>query len=97
MLTCPDKITARALGKWSHFKSDVVRAKAFAEQNGCKLYLTDAAYQVAKIIGEDVKLVIYPHRLGSGGRSLRIRNEGSANRAKADGLMHASGFGIHNG
>lgn len=93
-LTPVTKLTLKALGQYRNFKPSVERALKAAQANGCELFLSDAAYQVAKIVGPGVKLVIYPHRYTSG-QGLRIRDEASADKAKALEVMKATGIGMH--
>ena len=59
--------------------------------------MSDAAHQVAKIIGPDFKLVLYPHRTSAMNYHLRVRDEGSKNKVQAEAVMTAldSGAGFN--
>lgn len=60
----------------------------FAKREKLKLELVTAEYQVAKLSGTDVRILIYPHRTqGTGNRHLRVRDEHSVNPDRADDLM----------
>jgi len=88
--------TKKRVGAHYVWKDDLDIAFAFAAENGVQLFLSDAPYQVAKLVGDDVKLVIYPHKTTAFNYHLRIRDEGSKNRLRAlqimKGLDAAAGF-----
>lgn len=88
------KLTAKALGKYRHFKPSMERVLNVARENGCDMFLSSAEYQIAKIVGQGVKLVIYPHRYRSG-VGLRIRDEASGDKDRALAVMKATGLGMH--
>lgn len=89
--------TKKTAGKHYVWACDLLVAHQFSLDYGLDLVLATADYQVAKLIGEDVKLVIYPHTTkGTRNQHLRVRDEGSKNKTRAQALMvllnRAAGF-----
>lgn len=76
--------------------AELTMAEEVARVFGGEVSTTDAAHQVAKIVGADFRVVIYPHRTSARNYHLRVRDEGSKNRQAAERLMialdHAAGF-----
>jgi len=81
--------TRKRAGAHYVWSKELEVAYAFAVRQGLAFFLTDAPYQVAKLIGDDVTLVIYPHKTSAGHRHLRVRNENSRNKPRALELMAA--------
>ncbi|WP_313103392.1 hypothetical protein [Brevundimonas sp.] len=82
--------TKKRCGKLAIWRNELELAHDFAMREGLTFELSATAYQVAKIIGPDVRIVIYPHRTKSTGNvSLRVRDENSKNPDRADDLMVA--------
>lgn len=82
--------------------SDVLtQMQTFAAENGLTVTPLNPGhphYQIAKLKGEGVLLVVYPHTTKStGNQHARIRNEGSTNRDRARELIIKSGLTIKNG
>lgn len=97
MLTpLPETITKRTAGKHYVWDEDLTLARDVSEKHGCKVFLDDAPYQVAKIKGDGVQLVIYPHQTSAGNHHLRVRDESSKDAKKAlevaDALNKVTGF-----
>lgn len=65
-----------------------------ANAQGIELKLSRSDYQLARIIGKGVRLVLYPHRSTSGNYHVRIRNENSSNKALAWAIVEASELNI---
>lgn len=82
--------TKRRAGKLAVWSKELDLAFAFAQREGLTFNLCSAPYQVAKLTGEGVRILIYPHKTKSTGHiSLRVRDENSADRERADRLMSA--------
>ena len=82
--------TKKAMGRKYVWAGDLQVAREFCDRHGFSLVLSDAQYQIAKIIGHGVKLVIYPHTTTSTrNQHLRVRNEGGANPELAQLTMAA--------
>lgn len=56
---------------------------------GCTVERSTAQYEIAKVKGEGVSLVIYPHKSTPGNYHARVRNNGSKDKAKAADVMDA--------
>lgn len=67
----------------SHWRDDLSIAEKVAAEAGCKIEAATADYQTAKLIGDGVRLVIYPHKTSAGNRHLRVRDENSSDKARA--------------
>lgn len=78
-----EPFTKRRVGKHYVWSDELSIALKVASAEGAYLFLTDAPYQVAKVIGDRFKLVIYPHRTTAGNYHLRVRDEGSADKERA--------------
>lgn len=83
------RLPNKALRDHLAWSDDLAVARDVCAELGLQLSLTDADYQVAKITGEGVRLVIYPHKTTAGHRHLRVRNENSTNPARAAEAMVA--------
>ncbi len=44
---------------------------------GCEIKRSTAAYEIAKVIGPGVALIIYPHKSSRGHHAARVRNNNS--------------------
>jgi hypothetical protein len=88
--------TKKSLGPHWCWADDLKIADGFAQAYGLTLQLTDADYQVAKLVGRGVRLVLYPHKTSAGHHHLRVRDENSSDKALAQKLMalldYAAGF-----
>lgn len=56
---------------------------------GCTVERSAAMYEVAKVKGDGVALVIYPHRTTAGHYHLRVRDNNSKDKAKAARVLQA--------
>jgi hypothetical protein len=56
---------------------------------GCAVERSSADYEIAKVKGDGVSLVIYPHRTTAGNHHARVRDNGSKNKLQADRVMVA--------
>lgn len=80
--------TKRRCGKLSVWSEELDLAHGFAQREGLTFDLRDAPYQVARLTGPTVCILIYPHKTKSTGHlSLRVRDENSADPNLADDLM----------
>ncbi len=59
----------------------------FCRERGLELTEGTAAYQTAKIKADGVCIVVYPHKVSTGNRHLRVRNEHSKNEQAAYDIM----------
>jgi hypothetical protein len=83
------------LGKHEEWAEELEELLEFAREYRLDTFLSTASHQLAKLMGPDVKLVVYPHRTKStGNTNLRIRNEGSRNLERAAALMSLSGLWV---
>lgn len=77
-------------------KEQMALAEKIALENNCSIEPGADQYQTAKIVGDGVKLVIYPHKSTAGNYHLRIRDENSKDPVKALAIANAldvdSGF-----
>jgi hypothetical protein len=92
----PEVITKRTAGKHYVWDEDLRLARDVAARYVCMVYLDDAPYHVAKIKGDGVQLVLYPHQTSAGNHHMRVRDEGSRDAQKAleisDALNKSAGF-----
>lgn len=56
---------------------------------GCTVERSMADYEIAKVKGEGVSLVIYPHRTTALNHHARVRDNGSKDKVKAADVMRA--------
>lgn len=56
---------------------------------GCTVERSSHAYEVAKIKGDGVSLILYPHRTGTGARHIRVRDNGSRDQVRSADVMNA--------
>ena len=67
-------VTLKSLGKdRARYQAEVEIAVAVAAEHGAEVFITDAPYQVAKVIGPTIRLVIYPHTSSARRVHLRVR------------------------
>ena len=92
----PEVITKRTAGKHYVWEEDLRLARDIAARYCCMVYLDDTPYHIAKIKGDDIQLVLYPHKTSAGNHHMRIRDEGSKDAKSAlsiaDALHTTSGF-----
>lgn len=55
----------------------------------CTVERSAADYEIAKVKGDGVSLVIYPHKTTAGNRHARVRDNGSKNAVRAAEVMTA--------
>ncbi|QND53480.1 hypothetical protein HB779_17485 [Phyllobacterium sp. 628] len=79
--------TKKRIGKHYQWKFELDILFAWCEANGAELFLTYAPYQVAKIIGDGFKIVAYPHKTSACHHHMRLRDEGSKNKRRAEEVM----------
>lgn len=68
---------------------EVSWATAICAPLGCSVVRSDANYEIAKVRGDGVSLVLYPHRTTAMNYHVRVRNNGSKDKAKAGRVMQA--------
>lgn len=56
---------------------------------GCEIAASPHAYEIAKVTGAGVSLVIYPHKSTSGHRAARVRNNSSKDVERARQVIAA--------
>ena len=68
------------------------------EPFGCVVERSAHMFEVFVIRGKGVQLVVYPHRTTAGNYHLRVRDNGSMDKARAAQIMRAmdEGAGLHN-
>ena len=69
-----------ALWSWG---SELKAAYGIAKKSGCALIRAKDQFVVARVIGDGVRLVLYPHRTTALNYHLRVRDEGSKNPCRA--------------
>jgi hypothetical protein len=86
----------KARKEWS---DTIALVQQFAAEHHLTVELRNPSapeYQIARLTGEGVRLIVYPHQQTNGTRHARIRSENSADVAKAETLMVASGMHVNN-
>src|SRR5579872_112764 len=78
------------------YKQEFDWATTICAPLGCTVERSAAMFELAKVKGEGVSLVLYPHRTSAGHYHIRVRNNGSKNAAAAECVMAAldSGQGL---
>lgn len=71
------------------YAEEIGWAETICAPFGCVVARSLHQFEVATVKGEDVRLVIYPHRSTAGHYHLRVRDNGSKNKARAAGVMRA--------
>jgi hypothetical protein len=69
----------------------------FCKENNLTMELRELGfptYQIAKLTGDGVRLVVYPHKTTTNNVHTRIRNEGSTDIQRCQQLMETSGLPI---
>lgn len=78
--------------KWS---VEIAILREFAEREGLSVELRNPVhpeYQIARLTGEGVRLVVYPHTVSSTrNRHARVRNENSKDKSKAESILYRMG------
>jgi hypothetical protein len=70
-------------------------ASTICEPLGCEVAEADLSkYEIAKIKGDGVSLVIYPHTTSARNQHARVRDNGSKDKRKAALIMRAMDHGI---
>lgn len=64
-------------------------ARAICEPLGCSVDISIADYEIAKVKGDGVSLVIYPHKTSAGHHHVRTRDNGSKDKARARQIQAA--------
>lgn len=75
------------------WQQEVDWATAICGPLACTVERSTADYEIAKVKGAGVSLVIYPHKTSAGHHHARVRDNGSKNKASALRVMVA----LHNG
>ena len=87
-LTPPFKKTA--------YSVDLNIAYRVAKETGCKLIAAQDQFVAARVVGDGVRLVLYPHKTTAFNYHLRVRDEGSKDPVRAlavaDALDSAAGL-----
>lgn len=81
--------TRKRIGERYIWSDELELAHGVAQAEGVKLLVSYHDYQVAKLVGEGVKLCIYPHKTSAGNHHLRVRDEGSKDKARAAAVARA--------
>lgn len=81
--------TKKRVGNHYRCAEQLTALLTWCGENDAELFLTDAPYQIAKIIGSDFKIVVYPHKTSAGNIHLRVRDEGSKNKLRAAEVMRS--------
>lgn len=68
-------------------------ATTICQNHGCTVTRSTAQYEIAKVIGPGVALVIYPHRTTAGNRHARVRDNNSKDKAAAEKVLTALDHG----
>lgn len=71
------------------WKDEFEWATAVCAPLGCTVERSTAMFEIAKVKGDGVSLVIYPHRTTAGHYHARVRNNGSKNPEQAQRVMTA--------
>lgn len=71
------------------WKQEIEWAARICSQLGCEVERSTADYEIAKVKGSGVSLVIYPHKTTAGHHHARVRDNGSKNRLQAGRVMAA--------
>ncbi len=84
MKLLPKTLSKNTLKK-KHFawSEGLEKARGVADEFGLEVFLSEADYQIAKVKGEGVCLVIYPHTNSNMTTNLRVRDEQSKDARKA--------------
>lgn len=61
---------------------------------GCVVERSSAMFEIAKVKGDGVSLVIYPHKTSANNYHARVRDNGSKDKAKALQVMIALDHGL---
>jgi hypothetical protein len=64
-------------------------AAAICAPLGCTVTRSEAQFEIAKVSGEGIALIIYPHRTSAGNYHARVRDQNSKDAAKARRVMIA--------
>lgn len=82
--------------KEKSWAAELTLAEQVSAAFGGEVVLSDAAHQIAKILGPDFKIVLYPHRTTAGNHHVRVRDESSKSKSSAEAVMteldRAAGF-----
>lgn len=71
------------------WRQEILWASQICAAFGCNVYRSTADYEIAKVNGDGISLVIYPHRTTAGNYHVRVRDNGSKNRLGARRVMSA--------
>lgn len=72
-----------------------IASKVLDNEQGELVWATDA-YVAFRFIGEDVRIVFYPHKTSAYNYHIRVRDEGSKNKTRARELMYSLDVGAGN-
>lgn len=71
------------------WQQEIEWAARICSQFGCEVERSEAMYEIAKVKGSGVSLVIYPHKTTAGNHHARVRDNGSKNPLQAARVMVA--------
>jgi hypothetical protein len=77
---------ARTRDPW---KDEKIWAHLICAPFACTVTSSTAQYEIAKVNGPGVALVIYPHKTSSGHHHARVRDNNSKDKAAAERIMKA--------
>jgi hypothetical protein len=75
------------------WQDEIDWATAICAPLACTVELSAADYEIAKVNGAGVSLVIYPHKTSARNHHARVRDNGSKDKRAADRVMQA----LHDG
>ena len=65
------------VSKGEQWREPLLGWRQLVEPFACAVEPSPHAYEIAKVTGPGVSLIIYPHKTGSGHHHARVRNNGS--------------------
>lgn len=68
-------------------------ATQICAKHGCQVERSSAQFEIAKVKGDGVSLVVYPHKTTAGHRHVRVRDNSSKDREAAARVMAALNAG----
>lgn len=85
----PRKWKVKAMAKKQPWSDEFGWATEICSLLGCTVERSQARYEIAKVKGEGVSLVIYPHKTTAGNHHARVRDNGSKSPEIASRVMIA--------
>src|ERR1700744_4085952 len=82
-----------SMAKHEPWAQEVRWAKAICALLDCEVAPSTAMFELAKIKGDGISLVLYPHKTSASNYHIRVRDNGSKDKVKADRVMDALDHG----